>query len=658
MSKRTSVVPAHSQKIDRSNTKSDPNPALTLAFLTSDCLTPIMKEMSPLEELRHSCSHVLATAILRLYPDTQLDIGPPTDNGFYYDIDLEKKLDASDLEKIEDEMKKVIKENQRFTRMECSREEAVAKINEIGQSTYKLGRLADIPEGEAISFYQNGEFIDLCAGPHVGYTKKIKAFKLLSIAGAYHRGDEKNKQLQRVYGTAFPNKQELEEYMERLEQARARDHRKLGRELKLFHIDEAVGSGMILWTPNGAVIRQELQNFIAEELRKADYDQVFTPHIGKLGLYRTSGHFPYYKESQFPPIVEPGTVERMATEGCSCGELSNQLDSGEIDGYMLKPMNCPMHIKIFDSQPHSYRDLPVRLAEFGTVYRWEQSGELNGMTRVRGFTQDDAHLFCTEDQIGQEIRGCLDLVKLVFNTLGMTDYRVRIGLRDPDSTKYVGEAAQWDKAEAALREEAKRLGVDFVEEPGEAAFYGPKIDFVVKDVIGREWQLGTVQVDYNLPERFDLTYIGADNEKHRPVMIHRAPFGSMERFVGVLIEHFGGNFPTWLAPEQVRILPMNDDLVPQAREIEKLLKAAKIRVTVDPIADKLGAKIRRAEIDKVPHMLVLGKREAEEGNVAVRSRANKSLEGVKPASQFMTELLTDIANKTLPDARTITSEAK
>jgi len=618
----------------------------------------MIKEMSPLEQLRHSCSHVLATAILRLYPDTQLDIGPPTDNGFYYDIDLDKKLDASDLEKIEVEMKKVIKENQRFTRIECSREEAITKIKEIGQATYKLGRLDDVPAGDSISFYQNGEFIDLCAGPHIGYSKKIKAFKLLSIAGAYHRGDEKNKQLQRIYGTAFPSKQELEAHMERLEQARARDHRKLGRELKLFHIDEAVGSGMILWTPNGAVIRQELQNFIAEELRKADYHQVFTPHIGKLELYRTSGHFPYYKESQFPPIVEPGTVERMATEGCSCGELSNKLDSGEIDGYMLKPMNCPMHIKIFDSQPHSYRDLPVRLAEFGTVYRWEQSGELNGMTRVRGFTQDDAHLFCTEEQIGQEIRGCLDLVKLVFNTLGMTDYRVRIGLRDPDSTKYVGEASQWDKAEAALRNEAKSLGVDFVEEPGEAAFYGPKIDFVVKDVIGREWQLGTVQVDYNLPERFDLNYVGADNEKHRPVLIHRAPFGSMERFVGVLIEHFGGNFPTWLAPEQVRILPMNDELVPQAREIERLLKAAKIRVTVDPIADKLGAKIRRAELDKVPHMLVLGKREAEQGNVAVRSRANKSLEGVKPASQFMTELLSDIANKTLPDAREIASEEK
>ena len=610
-----------------------------------------MKDMSPLEELRHSCSHVLATAVLRLFPETQLDVGPPTDNGFYYDIDLDKKLDATDLESIEAEMKIVIKENQRFERIECSREEAIAKIQAIGQERYKLGRLDDIAEGEQVSFYQNGEFLDLCAGPHVNYTKKIKAFKLLSIAGAYHRGDEKNKQLQRIYGTAFPSKEELAEYLERLEQAKARDHRKLGKELKLFHIDEAVGAGMVLWTPNGAVIRQELQNFIAEELRMADYDQVFTPHIGKLGLYRTSGHFPYYKESQFPPIVEPDTVDRLALEGCSCGDLSNQLDSGEIDGYLLKPMNCPMHIKIFDSQPHSYRDLPVRLAEFGTVYRWEQSGELNGMTRVRGFTQDDAHLFCTEDQIGQEIKGCLDLVKLVFNTLGMHDYRVRIGLRDPDSSKYVGDAGQWDKAEGALREAAKTLDVDFIEEPGEAAFYGPKIDFVVKDVIGREWQLGTVQVDYNLPERFDLSYIGADNEKHRPVMIHRAPFGSMERFCGVLIEHFAGNFPTWLAPEQVRILPMNDDLVPQAREIEKLLKAAKIRVTVDAVADKLGAKIRKCHVDKVPHFLVLGRQEAEQGLVKVNSRTNPSIEGLKTPAEFMGELLQHIAEKALPEPK-------
>ena len=612
-----------------------------------------MKEMSPLEELRHSSAHVLATAVLRLFPDAKLDIGPPTDNGFYYDFDLEKTLDASDLAAIEAEMKRVIKENQKFERIECSREEAIRTIRSIGQERYKLGRLQDIPEDEAVSFYKNGEFIDLCAGTHVAYTKKIKAFKLLNVAGAYHRGDEANKQLQRIYGTAFPSKEELAEYLERLEQARARDHRKLGRELKLFHIDEAVGSGMVLWAPNGAVIRNELQDFIAEELRKTGYHQIFTPHIGKLGLYRTSGHFPFYKDSQFPPIVEPGAVDAMATEGCSCGELSNRLDTGEIDGYLLKPMNCPMHIKIFDSQPHSYRDLPVRLAEFGTVYRWEQSGELNGMTRVRGFTQDDAHLFCTEEQIASEIGGCLDLVKLVFNTLGMSDYRVRIGLRDPDSQKYTGGAEKWDKAEAALRDAAKKLDVAYSEEPGEAAFYGPKIDFVVKDVIGREWQLGTVQVDYNLPERFDLTYVGADNEKHRPVMIHRAPFGSMERFVGVLIEHFAGNFPTWLAPEQVRILPMNDDLVPRAREIESTLKAAKIRVTVDAVPDKLGAKIRRAELEKVPHMLVLGQREADAGKVAVRSRANKALEGVKPLAEFTQDLLENIAAKTLPDAKDI-----
>lgn len=608
-----------------------------------------MKEMSPLETLRHSCSHVLATAILRLYPDTQLDIGPPTDNGFYYDIDCQKKLDASDLEAIEKEMKKVIKENQKFTRIEATREEAKAKIEASGQTRYKFGRLDDIPEGEAVSFYQNGEFIDLCAGPHVNYTKKIKAFKLLSIAGAYHRGDENNTQLQRIYGTAFPSAQELEDYLEKLEQAKARDHRKLGKELKLFHIDDAVGSGMILWTPNGSIIRNELQNFISEELRKSGYSQVHTPHIGKLGLYRTSGHFPYYKESQFPPVVEPGTLEQLAKEGCSCGELSNQLDEGTVDGYLLKPMNCPMHIKIFDSQPHSYRDLPIRLAEFGTVYRWEQSGELNGMTRVRGFTQDDAHLFCTEEQIAEEIVGCLNLVKLVFKTLGMNNYRVRIGLRDTDSTKYVGDSKQWDHAEDALRKAAKNLGVDFTEEEGEAAFYGPKIDFVVKDVIEREWQLGTVQVDYNLPERFDLSYIGADNEKHRPVMIHRAPFGSMERFCGVLIEHFAGNFPTWLAPEQVRILPMNDELVDAAKAIESQLSSAKIRCTVDEVADKLGAKIRKAEIAKVPHMIILGKKEADAGKISVRSRANKELENISSADDFITSLLDIINTKKLPD---------
>lgn len=604
--------------------------------------------MTPLEELRHSCSHILAAALCRLYPDVQLDVGPPTAQGFYYDVDLPKSLTADDLVRIEEEMRTIIKENQRFERIECSREEALATIEQSGQIRFKPGRLNDIPEGETISFYRNGEFIDLCAGSHVPYTKKVKAFKLLSIAGAYHRGDENNPQLQRIYGTAFPSKEELAAYLDQLEQAKARDHRKLGRELRLFHIDEAVGSGMILWTPKGATIRQELQTFITDALQATGYEMVFTPHIGKLGLYRTSGHFPYYRESQFPPIVEPGAIEEMAHEGCGCGELSNRLDEGTLDGYLLKPMNCPMHIKIFDSQPHSYRDLPVRLAEFGTVYRWEQSGELNGMTRVRGFTQDDAHIFCTEDQIGQEVQGCLDLVKLVFKTLGMSDYRVRLGLRDPDSSKYVGLAEQWDKAEDAIRKAASSLGVPFTEEPGEAAFYGPKIDFVVKDVIGREWQLGTVQVDYNLPERFDLTYVAADNQKLRPVMIHRAPFGSMERFVGVLIEHFAANFPTWLAPEQVRLLPMNDDLRAYADTIADKLKALRIRVGIDRHTDKLGAKIRRAELDKVPHMLVLGAREAEQNQVSLRSRIHPEKSGTLQLDDFIQWLQEDIQHKTLP----------
>ena len=570
--------------------------------------------MSPLEEIRHSCSHVLATAVLRLFPDAKLDIGPPTDTGF-----------------------------------------------------------ADIPEGEAISFYENGEFMDLCAGTHVRYTAKLKAFKLLSIAGAYHRGSEKNKQLQRIYGTAFAKKEELAEYLEQLEQAKARDHRKIGKDLKLFHIDEDVGQGLILWTPNGSIIRQELQNFISGELSKQGYQQVFTPHIGKLELYKTSGHFPYYKESQFPPVVEREFLERLKGEGCTCAELSNRVEavspqlaaeinkrtgsetipesetlpnSQLVDGFMLKPMNCPHHIKLFDSQPHSYRDLPVRLAEFGTVYRWEQSGELSGMTRVRGFTQDDAHLFCTEEQVAEEIIGCLSLVKTVLTTLGMSNYRVRVGLRDPDSTKYTGDSANWDKAEQACRDAAKTLDVPFTEEPGEAAFYGPKIDFVVKDVIGREWQLGTVQVDYNLPVRFDLTYIGADNEKHRPVMIHRAPFGSMERFCGVLIEHFGGDFPLWLAPEQVRVLPISDKVMDSAEDVLRQLKAAGLRAGIDTHSDKLGAKIRRGELDKIPYTLVLGAKEAEIASVSVRSRA-KGDEGVHKVADLISRLQSEVTTRAL-----------
>ncbi len=633
--------------------------------------------MSPLEELRHSASHILATAILRIFPDAKLDIGPPTDTGFYYDIDLDHKLTADDLVKLEAEMKKVADENQRFDRKEVSREEAVEIIKSRGQERYKLGRLADIPDGEKISFYQNGEFMDLCAGTHVRYSSKLKAFKLLSIAGAYHRGDEKNKQLQRIYGTAFPTKEELAQHLERTEQAKARDHRKLGKELKLFHIDEDVGQGLILWTPNGSIIRQELQDFIGGELRKQGYSQVFTPHIGKLELYKTSGHFPYYKESQFSPVFENESLAKALSEGCSCAEAYARLDgvsaqlaaqinarTGKetitpdrvmpedklLNGFMLKPMNCPHHIKIFASQPHSYRDLPVRLAEFGTVYRWEQSGELNGMTRVRGFTQDDAHLFCTEEQVAAEVLGCLALVKVVLTTLGMTDYRVRVGLRDPDGKKFAGNPEQWDKAEAACREAAKSLGVPFTEEPGEAAFYGPKIDFVIKDVIGREWQLGTVQVDYVLPVRFDLAYIGADNAKHRPVMIHRAPFGSMERFCGVLIEHFGGDFPAWLAPEQVRLVPISDNLNDYARAFLTRLKAEGFRATIDEHSDKLGGKIRRAELDKVPYTLVMGYKEAETHSVSVRSRARGD-EGVISLDAFVAKLKTEVSTRALPDKK-------
>ncbi|HEY4989787.1 MAG TPA: threonine--tRNA ligase [Opitutaceae bacterium] len=633
--------------------------------------------MTPLEELRHSASHVLATALLRLFPEAKLDIGPPTDTGFYYDVDLDHKLTAEDLVRIEAEMKKVAEENQPFLRKEVSREEAAEIIRSRGQERYKLGRLADIPEGEKISFYQNGEFMDLCAGTHVRYSSKLKAFKLLSIAGAYHRGDEKNKQLQRIYGTAFPTKEELAKYLEQVEQARHRDHRKIGKDLRLFVIDEDVGQGLILWTPNGSIIRQELQTFISEELRKQGYSQVFTPHIGKLELYKISGHFPYYKESQFTPVIENESLAKILHEGCSCADMVARLDAVSshlasqvnartgretitpdrvmpnerlLDGFMLKPMNCPHHIKIFASQPHSYRDLPVRLAEFGTVYRWEQSGELNGMTRVRGFTQDDAHLFCTEEQVAQELIGCLALVKIVLTTLGMSDYRVRVGLRNPDSTKYTGTQENWDKAEAACREAAKTLGVAFTEEPGEAAFYGPKIDFVVKDVIGREWQLGTVQVDYNLPIRFDLTYSGADNQAHRPVMIHRAPFGSMERFCGVLIEHFAGDFPVWLSPEQVRLIPISEKTLDYGRELLAKLRAAGIRATLDEHNDKLGAKIRRAEIEKAPYSLVLGAKEAESRSVSVRSRSRGD-EGVAPFEQFVAKVQEEIRLRTLSEKK-------
>ncbi len=602
-----------------------------------------------LHKIRHSAAHILASAVLKLFPEAKLDIGPATDSGFYYDFDLEHKFTSEDLAKIEAEMRRIIGENQKFERIELSRGEAEKLIRQSGQAEYKLGRLADVPPDEKITFYRNGDFCDLCAGPHVDYSKRIKAFKLLSIAGAYHRGDENNKQLQRIYGTAFESKEELDSFLRQMEEAKLRDHRKLGKEMGLFTIDDKVGQGLILWKPRGALIRQSLQDFILELLRAQGYQQVFTPHIGKLGLFRTSGHFPYYKDSQFVPIVERDDLRALAEDHADMADFEPKIESGEIEGFLLKPMNCPFHVEIYKSDPHSYRELPVRLAEFGSVYRWEQSGELNGMTRVRGFTQDDAHIFCTPEQLDAEIQGCLDLVKAVFEKIGMREYRVRISLRDPDSDKYVGSDENWDKSESAIRKAAKSLGVPFTEEVGEAAFYGPKIDFVVKDVIGREWQLGTVQVDYNLPERFDLTYVGSDNKPHRPIMIHRAPFGSLERFTGVLIEHFAGNFPTWLAPEQVRILTLGEDVVGYADGVYGKLKKAGVRVSMDDSAEKLGAKIRNAETAKVPHMFVVGRKEAESGAVAVRSRIRKSFEGVRPIDEAVEMLLCDIRERRLPD---------
>ena len=612
-------------------------------------------QMSDLDRLRHSCAHVMATAISRLWDDVQFAAGPPVENGFYYDMDLQHRITPDDFVKIEEEMKKVVKDNDPFERVVVSRDEAMAlalsgRLSFVAErgvaSTFKVDLLNDIPAGEEISLYKNGDFWDLCAGPHVGRTGNCKAFKLMSVASAFYKGDKTRPMLQRLYGTCFKNSTELQDHLTKLEEAKKRDHRKLGREMGLFHIDEMVGQGLILWKPKGALIRRALQDFITAELDKQGYSQVFTPHIGKLDLYRTSGHFPYYQESQYPAIPERSVIEKLADEDASCATLVNGLESGEYEGYMLKPMNCPHHIKVFDSEPHSYRDLPVRLAEFGTVYRWEQSGELGGMTRVRGFTQDDAHLFCTPDQVAEEVQGCLGLVKKVLGTLGMNDYRVRLSLRDPDSDKYVGDPANWEKAENALRQAVLTLGVDYSEELGEAAFYGPKIDFVVKDIIGRDWQLGTVQVDYNLPERFNLSYVGEDNRPHRPVMIHRAPFGSLERFTGLLIEHFEGKFPTWLAPEQVRVLPISEKFMDYAAVVVAQLADQKIRVSMDRSSDKIGAKIRNARLERVPYMLIIGQKEEEEQAVSVRHRDKDDL-GSQALGDFVAAITREVAERSL-----------
>jgi threonyl-tRNA synthetase len=620
------------------------------------------KESDPdaLYLMRHSCAHVMAEAIQKLYPGVLLVYGPPLDTGFYYDMYVpdDRPISSEEFDAIEREMGRIIDEDRPFSRYEMPVDDGMAKLREEG-SKYKLDNAERAVEAgsDRLSWYATGEpgadWEDLCRGPHVPSTGRIGAYKVMSVASSYWHGDADSDRLTRVYGTAFADRKQLKRYLERIEEAKKRDHRVLNRQLKLFHIDEAVGPGLALWTPNGAIVRQELQDFISAELRKQGYTQVFTPHIGKLELYRTSGHYPYYRDSQYPPLIDQDHLAQLAKEGASCGELANRMGLGEIEGYLLKPMNCPHHMKIYASEPRSYRDLPVRLAEFGTVYRWEQSGEVSGLTRVRGFTQDDAHLFCTDEQLHDEILGCLELVKVIFATLGMSDYRVRVGLRDPDSSKYVGESKNWDAAEKACKDAALTLGVPFAEESGEAAFYGPKIDFIVKDVLGREWQLGTVQVDYNLPERFDLTYIGPDNQPHRPVVIHRAPFGSFERFVGVLIEHFAGAFPTWLAPEQARVLPISEKSVDYGRVALERLKEVGVRASLDESDDRIQAKVKVAAEMKIPYLLVVGPRDAERGEVSVRARGIRHDLGALPLETFVETIREEIATR---GRRTVLSE--
>ena len=591
--------------------------------------------------LRHSAAHLLAQAVMELYPGANPTIGPAIEGGFYYDFAMEP-IGEEDLKTIQKKMHELARKNLLVVRVECSDAEL---SNLFSANPYKLEIIADkLEDGGGSTIYRQGEWYDLCLGPHVASTSKLMNVRLTNMSSAYWRGDQSREQLVRIYGLVEPTKEALKSTMSRIEEAKKRDHRKLGKDLQLFHIDEEVGQGLILWTPRGAVVRQELQDFISVELRRQGYSQVFTPHIGKLALFRRSGHFPYYQESQYPPLVERELMSKLADEGCTCGELSNLMGAGEIEGYLLKPMNCPHHIKIYSSQARSYRDLPLRLSEFGTVYRWEQSGEISGMTRVRGFTQDDAHLFVTEEQIAAEVLGCIEIVQIIFGTLGMTDYRVRVGMRDQDSSKYVGDSEKWDKAEAACLAAVTSLGVEFSEEPGEAAFYGPKIDFIVRDVIGREWQLGTVQVDYNLPERFELEYTGADGGKHRPVMIHRAPFGSMERFCGVLIEHFAGKFPTWLSPTQVHVITISEKHNEWADEVAATLKAAGVRIEVDASDATIGKKIRTHRKFQTPYLLIIGDEEVAGRNVSLRGRNNAQRNSI-PMAEFVAELLAEIESK-------------
>lgn len=560
----------------------------------------------------HSSAHLLAEALEALYPGIKLGIGPPIENGFYYDIDFgDHSFSSDDFDKIEKKMLELARTKSVYERKEISKQDAVAYYEEKGDE-YKLDLLKDLEDG-SITFYSQGNFTDLCRGPHIPNTGYIKAVKLLNTAGAYWRGDENSKQLTRIYGITFPKQKELKEYLHQLEEAKKRDHRKLGKELELFTFSERVGQGLPLWLPKGAALRERLEQFLKKAQKKAGYDPVMTPHIGQKELYVCSGHYAKYGEDSFQPINTPHEGEE----------------------FLLKPMNCPHHCEIFKATPRSYKDLPVRFAEFGTVYRYEQSGELHGLTRVRGFTQDDAHIFCTPDQVKSEFIKVIDLVLYIFKTLDFQEFTAQISLRDPNAPeKYIGSTENWDKAEAAIKEAAEQKGLNTVIEYGEAAFYGPKLDFMIKDALGRKWQLGTIQVDYNLPERFELEYTGADNQKHRPVMIHRAPFGSMERFIAVLIEHCAGKFPLWLMSEQVAILPISDKYNEGAQELSKVLNNSDIRALVDDRNEKIGRKIRDNELKKIPYMIIFGEKEMESGQLSIRQQGEGDV-GTMTAEEFI-----------------------
>jgi threonyl-tRNA synthetase len=570
----------------------------------------------------HSTSHLMAHAVQDLYPEAKFGVGPAIESGFYYDIDINSRLNEEDLQKIEEKMMKLSKDNNSFIREDLSKDEAINFFENKGDN-YKLEILSEIDENsEDISLYKEGNFVDLCRGPHLPSTGKIKYVKLLNISGSYWRGDERNKQLQRIYGISFPKKKMLDDYLQKLEEAKKRDHRRLGKELELFLISNSIGSGLPVWLPKGTILRETLENYLREEQRKRGYLPVITPHIGNINLYKTSGHYPYYKDSQFPPV---------------------QLEDGK-EEYLLKPMNCPHHFQIYLSKPRSYRDLPIRYAEFGTVYRYEQSGELNGLTRVRSFSIDDSHIFVRQDQLKDEVCDVIDLIQTIFSQMGFTDFESQLSFRDNNVEKYGGDISLWDRAQKEIQEAADLMHLKYHVEEGEAAFYGPKIDFMVKDVLGRKWQLGTVQIDYVMPERFNLEYTGSDGQKHRPVVIHRAPFGSLERFIGVLIEHYAGEFPLWLAPVQAAILPVSQHFIDYAKKVAAELKNNSIRVELDERNEKIGYKIRDWETNKVPYMLILGEKEQEAGNISVRKHKKGDI-GKLSLSEFIDNIKDEIKNK-------------